>query len=199
MKFRNKSSPNPSLPVLSGDKDFDHQPGKIELGLQKEINLDLLGRGHYGQQWKPMVSNELSKFRTIWYMGIPLYTTPCNCQRGRNELSKFRAIWYMGIPYIPHHVIVKPLKKCAQMALMLLVYLAKPWLPGIDTEIEICDISTPCNCQRGSDGFKEDLMAWCPWLRPLDSSQGRLRAANSFPDTKRKFMVILKQYWRRIK
>ena len=54
-----------------------------------------------------MASNELSKFRTIWYMGIPLYTTPCNCQRGRNELSKFRAIWYMGIPYIPHHVIVK--------------------------------------------------------------------------------------------
>ena len=37
-------------PVLSGDEDFDHQPGKIELGLQKEINLDLLGRGHYGQQ-----------------------------------------------------------------------------------------------------------------------------------------------------
>ena len=54
-----------------------------------------------------MASNELSKFRTIWYMGIPLYTTPCNCQRGRNELSKFRAIWYMGIPYIPHHAIVK--------------------------------------------------------------------------------------------
>ena len=32
-----------------------------------------------------------------------------------NELRKFRAIWYMGIPYIPHYVIVKPLKKCAQI------------------------------------------------------------------------------------
>ena len=58
MKFRNKSSPNPSLPVLSGDKDFDHPTGNVT-NVYGTANAEALSL---------IKVNELRKFRAIWYI-----------------------------------------------------------------------------------------------------------------------------------
>ena len=86
--------------------------------------------------WQKIFPNYESFFTSKLYLLIILEISEALSLIKVNELRKFRAIWYMGIPYIPHHVIVKPLKKCAQMAQMLLLWLVKPWLLGINKEIE---------------------------------------------------------------